>query len=265
MRSLILLLLICSTSVFGAENVGNCLPDPMADISDSKILITDMVFDEKTETIFCFDPEVLKSDKSMLEQFKIMDSVGLFDKNNCLIEKNRNANNEEMINRFIQKNLENNLQVFAVKNPENKRVNLIYTNSEDKKFADSALTSRDKWHIAGFSAGSIAVGALMSEAIYKGQPDKRKHWMVGATISGLTTGATYMVLETAGVGDKLGLSKNTKKALVMLSGPIMGTIVGILKEVYDSKHKKSHTSDINDAAATSLGAGAAIFAVTFAF
>lgn len=175
-----------------------------------EILISDMVFDEKMEMAFCFDPHANQGDLALMEEFKLLESSGLFDKNNCLIEKNKNESNEGTINKFIQKNLDKKLQVYASVNPKNQRVNLIYSNSENKNFIDSALNSKDKWQIAGFSTASIALGALVSEQLYKGEADKRKHWIMGATISGITTGATYFVLETAGVGDKLHFSKEVK-------------------------------------------------------
>lgn len=258
---------LVSNESFCAETLGDCKElnnEHYKELYIDRPQIAEMVFSEKMETSFCFDPSLHSEKKELIEDFKMLDAIGLIDKNNCLIEKNRNEGNEALVSSFIKKNLAGSLNVYATQNPKTKEVNLVYTNSESKRFVDTALSSKDKWQIAGYSATAIALGALVSETAYKGQADKRSHWIMGASISGLTTGATYLVLETAGVGDKLNLSKSTKKKLIMLSGPIMGTIAGILKEAYDSKHRNKHTVDVHDAAATSLGAGGLMFTVTFA-
>lgn len=230
----------------------------------SELPIADVAINDKSETLFCFDTKASANNKELIEDFTMLDDLGLFDKAHCLIEKNRNAENEALVSRFIQKSLEGKIQVYAV-NPYATQSHLLYTNSENEKFVNNAFTSQEKWKMAGISAASIAVGALISEKVYKGQADKRKHWMVGATVSGLTTGTTYLILETAGLGDKLNLSKKTKEKIILFSGPVMGTLVGMLKEVYDTHHKDKHTPDKNDAMATSLGAGISVFAINMAF
>jgi hypothetical protein len=248
------LLALTITQSYGQETPVDCSEDE-----------SELVINEKTETKFCFDPKATQNNKELVEDFEMLNLIGLFDKDHCLIEKNRKPDNEALVTRFLQKNLEGKVQVFAVTHPEMAQVNLLYTNSENAKFIKNALSAQDKWQIAGYSAASIAVGALVSEKVYEGQADKRKHWMVGATLSGLTTGTTYLLLEKTGLGNRLNLSAKAKKNIIMFSGPIMGTVLGIMKEVYDTKHKNKHTPDIHDAAATSLGAGIGIFAIKLAF
>lgn len=226
-----------------------------------------LVGPEVVETKFCVDPKNYKNNKELNEDYKMISVLGYFDEKNCLKETYKNSANEEFITKFIQKNLEQKpINVFAKFSPDQSEMQLLYSTSTDKKMADSALTSKDKWQIAGASAGAIAIGALVSEKVYAGEADKRKHWMVGAAASGLTTGTTYLLLETAGVGDKLGLSKTAKKNIITYSGPVMALLLGIAKEVYDSKHKNKHTVDAHDALATGLGGGLVIpLVVTFTF
>jgi hypothetical protein len=249
MKFLILLLVLTfnSSLLLAQEDVSEC----------SEIIVN--------ETKFCFDPKAKSNTKEMMNDFESLFVLGLLDQENCLIEENKNADNEALVTRFIQKNLEGRVNVIAKTNPRTNQINLLYTNSEDRRFVNTALSSKDKWQIAGYSAAGIAIGALVSEKIYKGQADKRNHWQVGATVSGITTGMTYLLLETAGLGNKLKLSQKSKKNLIMFSGPVMGTVLGILKEAYDSKHRDKHTVDINDAAATSLGAGVGTFAINLIF
>ncbi len=224
-----------------------------------------IVINDTTPKRFCFDIKNSKASKELIEDFKVLDTFGVFDSSGCLLDDKKNSSNEGFIASFIKKNLESEVNIFAKINPTTNEAALIYTNSKDINFVNkSALTKTDKWQIAAFSAGTIVIGALVSEKIYEGQQDKRMHWKVGAVVSGLTTGATYFLVEEMGLGDKLGLSAKQKKGLVMLSGPIVGTIAGILKEVYDRRYPKKHTTDVNDAIATSLGAGGAIFAISLA-
>lgn len=225
-----------------------------------------IVLNEKTESTFCFDPKsVPENDQSLISDFQTLYFEGLVDKENCLIHDPQNEERENLVRNFIKKNLDQKINVIAVRNPESGRVDLLYTNSESKGFVDSTLSTKDKWKIAAVSGSSIAMGALVSESVFRGQKDKRKHWMVGASISGLTTGMTYYLLETKGLGSKLGLSKTAKKNAIIFSGPVMGSVIGILKEIYDTKHRSIHTPDRRDAGATALGAGISSFAINFLF
>lgn len=236
---------------------------PIIDMPDLKNLVGPDIVESK----FCVDPINYKNNKELEEDFKLIKVMGYFDDKNCLKDSYKNSANDQFITKFIQKNLEQKpINVFAKFSPDQSEMQLLYSTSSDKKMADSALTTKDKWQIAGASAGAIAIGALVSEKVYAGEADKRKHWMVGAAASGLTTGTTYLLLETAGVGDKLGLSKTAKKNIITYSGPVMALLLGIAKEVYDSKHKNKHTVDGNDALATGLGGGLVIpLVVKFTF
>lgn len=236
---------------------------PVIDMPELKNLIGPDV----VETKFCVDPKNYAHNKELDEDYKLIRVMGYFDDKNCLKDSYKNSANEAFITTFIQKNLEQKpINVFAKFSPDQTEMQLLYSTSTDQKIADTALTSKDKWQIAGVNAGAIAIGALVSEKVYAGEADKRKHWMVGAAASGLTTGTTYLLLETAGIGDKLGLSKTAKKNIITYSGPVMALLLGIAKEVYDSKHKNKHTVDAHDALATGLGGGLVIpLVVKFTF
>ena len=249
------------------ETTPDCSKAILQSIVDNNFISNDatIIINDKTPKRFCFDIKNSNASKDLIEDFKLLDAFGVFDNSGCLLDEKKNAANEELVAKFIKKNLESEVNVFAKINPSTNEAALIYTNSRDMNYVNkNALTKTDKWQIAAFSAGTIAIGALVSEKIYEGQGDKRMHWKVGAVVSGVTTGATYFLVEEMGLGEKFGLSAKQKKGLIMFSGPIMGTIAGILKEVYDRKYPKKHTTDPNDAIATSLGAGGAIFAITLA-
>lgn len=250
-----------------ADDSINCSVNGMNPIDNiqENFVLNNIEMNDKTETAFCFDTEANKDKKELMEDYEMLNLVGMFDSNHCLVAPDKRGDNAALISKFIQKSLDAKLVIYATTKPDSKQANLIITNSENKKFVSDALTSMDKWKIAGYSTAAITVGALISEKAFKGEADKRKHWMVGATISGVTTGTTYLLLETLGLGDKLKLSREAKKNIIMYSGPIMGTVVGLLKEVYDTRHRDKHTPDIKDAAATSLGAGVSIFAINMVF
>lgn len=216
------------------------------------------LFDTKIKaTEVCFDPQDYKTDKDLIEEFKLISTMGVLDERNCLIEDRLESSNG-MISKFIQKHLERKkVNVVAKVHPVDKDVKVVYTTSVDPHFIDTALTKKDKWQIAGTTVGSIVIGALVSEKIYKGEPDKRLHWKYGAVINGVTTGATYLLIEEAGLGDKLGLSRKARKNVIMYSGPVASLVIGIAKEIfYDRKRRDRHTVDANDAVATALGGGA---------
>lgn len=260
------LTLLSIPKIFAEDSFVDCLSAESEIITSEKdvLPISGLTIDSKSEFVFCYDLKADLNRKELNEEYKFLYSMGVFDHQGCVIDQKRIDSVDQLLTKFIARNVSENVNIYAIVHPASKRANLVYSNSENTNFVNGALSTKDKWKISGFSAGSIVIGALISEKTYAGQDDKRKHWLVGATISGVTTGATYLLLESAGLGDKFGLSKNQKKKLIMLSGPIVGTLAGILKEGLDSRNKKKHTVDINDAAATSLGAGGAMFALTFA-
>lgn len=260
---IVALVLIFSSILRSEDDFINC------NVNESKIVdepnsipLSGLIIDGKSEFLFCYDFNAASKNKELDEEFKLLDVLGFFDQKGCVINIERSESENLLLKKFIAKNISEKVNIYAAVNPVSKQANVIYSNTDNTNFVNNALTTKDKWHIAGFAATTIAVGGLISEKLYAGQADKRKHWTHGAVISGLTTGSTYFLLETAGLGDKLGLSKKQKKLLIMLSGPLMGTLAGIVKEGLDDRDRKHHTVDVNDAIATSLGAGAAMFSIS---
>lgn len=209
-----------------------------------------------TDSKLCFDPKDYKSNKALLEDYKLLDTLGAFDDESCL-KAQRPPELEALITKFIENNLEfKQLSMVASVDPETNKVSVIYTNSTDLRFRENALTNRDKWQIAGGSIGGIVIGAVLSERLYPNEADKRKHWIYGAAISGMTSGITYFVLEETNLLAGLNLSRQARKNLITYSGPIMSLVVGVAKELlYDRRRRDRHTVDGNDAAATALGGG----------
>jgi|GEM_PF-3304514 len=205
----------------------------------------------------CFDPKDYKTNKALLEDYKLLDTLGAFDEDSCL-KAQRPPELESLITKFIEANLEfQKLSMVATVDPETNSVSVIYTNSTDAGFRQNALTTRDTLQIAGGTIGGIVIGAVLSERLYPGEADKRKHWIYGAAITGITSGVTYFVLEKTTLLDGLNLSRQAKKNIITYSGPLMSLIVGVAKELlYDKRRPNNHTVDGNDAAATALGGGA---------
>ncbi len=118
------------------------------------------------ESKMCFDPKNYKSNKALLEDYKLLDAMGAFDDESCL-KAQRPPELEALITKFIEKNLEfQQLSMVASVDPETNNVSVIYTNSSDTRFRENALTTRDKWQIAGGTIGGIVIGAVLSERMY---------------------------------------------------------------------------------------------------
>lgn len=279
MRFYVLTFLLFKVTITNAEDCNS--NQAMLNSALPKIDLSLLAFQTPTETRFCVDAKTYdsknKEQKELLESYKLLDSLNVFDEKSCIKEEAKLGVHSTLIASFIKQNLEVmpiNVVVNQVDNAnKSEELKIHYAVSSLNDFTkksnrelDTKLSAKDKWQLAGVTTSGIVVGALVSEKLYKGQEDKRKHWMVGAVASGVTSGATYFLLEEAGLGDKLGLSKKQKKYAIALSGPIMGTILGIAKEVYDSHYPKKHTVDKHDALATSLGGGLVIpLVVNFAF
>lgn len=147
------------------------------------------------------------------------------------------------------------------------------TNSEDKKFVSNAiassqlkldnpnkLTTKDAVEIGGAAAIGSLVGIVVERQAFKGEKDKLLHSNYGALINIGSVGAAYLAIETAGLGDKLKITKNQKKWAILLTGTVMGLLVGYGKErFYDYDRRDIHTYDPHfkgDMGATWLGGGA---------
>lgn len=167
--------------LLNSEAIARTLPE---------INIPDLFKTEVKESKFCMDVKQYSAkdskQKELIETYKVLDVSGAIDSDGCIKEEARVGNVSGMINDFIKKNIE----VMPVKmliglDEKHNSIRLNFAVQSEKKFESTSLSTKDKWKIAGLSTTGIAAGALMSEAMYKGQEDKRKHWMVGATISGV--------------------------------------------------------------------------------
>jgi hypothetical protein len=95
---------------------------------------------------------------------------------------------------------------------------------------------------------NVIVGHQTAQDRYQGEKDKKLHANYGAAIALSTSGLSYVI------SDQLDLTAEQRRQLVRLSGPIMGTIVGILKEIVYDKSGRGHV-DKHDALATAVGSG----------
>ncbi len=157
------------------------------------------------------------------------------------------------------------------------------TNSIDQNFVDQAISSqlqnKDKLQIAAAAISSSLIGTIVERTAdyYKKkdgtfQHDKILHANIGAIINLGGVAGAYLAIETAGVGDKLELTRTQKKWAILLTGTFLGLLAGYGKErFYDYYHQDSHTYDPHlkgDMGATCLGGGilnAATGAVIFQF
>lgn len=158
------------------------------------------------------------------------------------------------------------------------------TNSEDKDFLKKAfknsmsnskldltidpesLTTKDTIAIGAAAVSSSLIGIAIQRnmAAFKNpdgtlQEDKKGHAIAGAIINLGGVAGSYLIIESAGLGSKLGLTKNQKKWAVLLTGTILGMAIGYGKERFiDYRHQDVHTYDPKlkgDMGATWLGGG----------
>lgn len=90
------------------------------------------------------------------------------------------------------------------------------------------------------TAAGAGIGVLAARQLYPGQSDKVKHVAAGAAVAAVTD----LLQRMNGVEDEKTLFLRDAGASL---------VVGLLKEIYDSRHRKKHTSDPQDALATGMG------------
>jgi hypothetical protein len=245
------------------------------DLPLPKVNIPNINVEVAPNRLFCFDPSAEK-DQSLVDQFSALKKEGVFDENNCLIEEKRNASNVDAIGKLIVDSVKGDLYVYAVPNADNLRLShLVLTNSKDDGFVQKAFTSeasmsvkpisknegrvsltgeviedkdalntKDKVSIAAAAVGGSLIGIIHERSAYKGQHDKLLHSNFGVVANLVGVGAAYYAIEVAGLGKKLGLSKNQKKWGILLAGTLAGIALGYGKErLYDYYHQDIHTYD----------------------
>jgi hypothetical protein len=209
----------------------------------------------------CYDEKEFKNDAIVLSALlKLRESKAL-DSNNCLTDKELTDAEAGLMSDVIVKFLSKPIKLYALadsKTGELKKI--VYTNSMNPNFASNSLNAKDKVELSGITLVSSSLGILVERKMFPGEKDKNIHAFAGAAINVGSNLASYVVIEEMGLGDKLKLNKNQKKAVILLTGSAMGLLVGYAKErLYDYYRQKNHTYDPKlkgDMGATMLGGGA---------
>lgn len=214
-------------------------------------------FDEKV----CYDEKEFRGDSEILKNMKSLRESGVLDKLNCLTDKEPSKEETAMLSDIIVKFVSRPIHLYALADEKNGEVRkIVFTNSKSDDFAGNSLNAKDKIELTGVTLVSSGLGILIERSVFKDQKDKHMHAFAGAAINVGSNLASYVVIEEMGVGDKLKLSKNQKKAAILLTGSVMGLLVGYAKErLYDYYRQKNHTYDPKlkgDMGATWLGGGA---------
>ncbi len=261
----------------------DCLPDLTNALP--QLNIPEVNLHASPNSNFCFDSSSEK-DKSVLSKFEALKNKNVFDESGCVLDKNYDSETSLAITDLIIQTTKGHLNVYAAdaNNPTDKSV-LVMTNSENKSFINKAiatsqfkvenpnkLTAKDAVEIGGAAVIGSLVGVVVERQAFKGEHDKLLHANYGAMVNIGSVGAAYLAIETSGLGDKLKLTKNQKKWAILLTGTVMGLLVGYGKErFYDYNHRDTHTYDPHlkgDMGATWLGGGALNViggAITFQF
>lgn len=253
----------------------DCLPDLAKALPDVKI--PDINLQVNDNSYFCFDVLSVK-DKDIIRKFETLKDRNAFDESNCLVDKKFDSQTSAEITDLILATTREHLKVYAADtaNPSEKSL-LIMTNSENKDFISKAistsqlkvenqnkLTTKDALEIGGAAAIGSLVGIVIQRQTFKNpdgsiQKDKSLHANYGAVINMGSVAGSYLLIETAGLGDKLKLSKNQKKWAILLTGTVVGLLVGYGKERFYDYNRRGHTYDPKmkgDMGATWLGGGA---------
>lgn len=256
-----------------SPTLGNVLPN---------INVPDVGLQVSTNANFCFDPSIEKNPET-IKKFDSLKAKKVFDENNCLIDQKFDETTNSEITDLIVQTIRDHLNVYAISSSyPSEKSPLVMTNSENKTFVNNALnklTTKDALEIGGAAVIGSLIGIVVerNSSSFKNadgrlQHDKLLHANVGALINIGSVGVAYLALETAGLGDKLKLTKNQKKWAILLTGTLMGLLVGYGKErFYDYYHRDIHTYDPKlkgDMGATWLGGGAFNFvggAISFQF
>jgi hypothetical protein len=215
-------------------------------------------------TAMCFDESELDDKPELLAKFLKLKKNEYFDENNCLSEKiPNNEADYKNIGEVIQFTLSRPIKINAItdkRTGEVKKIVLSSIHEKDEEIISNALTTKDKLELAGITLASTAIGRLVEAHAFKSQHDKMLHANYGAIINIGSNLASYVVIEEFKLGDKLNLSRKQKKMAILLTGTVMGALIGYGKErFYDYYRRKTHTYDPNfkgDMGATMLGGGA---------
>lgn len=212
----------------------------------------------------CFDETELDDKPELFAKFLNLKKNEYFTDTNCLSDKIPNNEKEyQELAEIIQYTLARPLKINAIadqKTGEVKKIVFTSVKEKDEEVLSNALTTKDKMELAGITLASSAIGRLIQAEAFKGQHDKMLHANYGAMINIGSNLASYVVIEEFKLGDKLNLTRKQKKIAILLTGTMMGALIGYGKErFYDYYRRKSHTYDPHfkgDMGATMLGGGA---------
>ncbi len=223
----------------------------------------------------CLDREILLTEKAqeMFERVKYFNNLDL---DNCTtLEEDKTGFSLKLYNELLSQNM---VMDVAIAERPNGRYELLVspshktattTENEDHHIENtfSNFKSRENEKYLKSTVvvlGSILIGNLISrKVLYKNQHDKTLHAHGGSL---LAVGTTALAIATAYyIPDKV-MSPKAKNMLIGCSGFIVSTLVGLGKEVLDSRDRKKHTVDAHDFLATSIGGGgglSCVYTVTF--
>ncbi len=229
---------------------------PLTDAEEVS-LANKLQFESPERQVLCLDEDLARHPE-IEHSMRFLSHVGMLDKDNCTNLNDDSTGMKKRLLRLVQKNAQA-YTVEAALRPMG-RYELVYRTSSlavveetrDVRVYGISQDSRDYLKTAGLVLGSVVLGNVLSNQIYAGEADKKKHAVVGGAIA---VGATAASLGLAYIIPDETLSPTWKKLLIGCSGFIASTIAGIGKEVSDARDRTRHTVDRHDAYATSIGGG----------
>jgi hypothetical protein len=264
MRLFIISLLIYSNLIYATDCISSSVDYSLGKKIKLGNLRTDFsLFMEAAETksTFCIDESYYKDNPEFLEKLLHLREIKVFDKFNCIIDENLNDTNTALAYDVLAESFRKPMQVFLLSEElTGTPKKIIITNSNDRKYVTEKMTNMDRAELVGITLLSSTLGILFERSAFPNQHDKLLHSNYGALINIGSNLASYLIIENAGLGDKLKLTKAQRKTIILLTGTVMGFVAGYAKErFYDYYRPKIHTYDPHlkgDLGATMLGGGA---------
>jgi hypothetical protein len=261
-------ILLITNSLFAND----CLPNIEQNLPSINLPNLNLEID--SNSYFCFDQNSIARDQTeILTLYETLNKKGVFDSSHCLIEKKYEYVTSMEITNLIIQTIKSKLNFYTTdKATFSKESLIVMSNTKSESFLKKAFESSEKFTTkdtleiatATLSSSLIGVAIQRTSGVFKNtngslQQDKALHANVGALINIGGVAGAYVLIETAGLGDKLGLSKNKKKWAILLTGTVLGILAGYGKErFYDYYHQDVHTYDPRlkgDMGATLLGGG----------
>lgn len=121
-------------------------------------------------------------------------------------------------------------------------------NSGETKIARVFIENLNPENRSVIRSSAALVALTASQGLYKGEGDKQKHIIAGGIIMGGTSAASKLFYS-----EKMSAAEAHRWS--QITGILANITVAAAKEIYDGRNPNKHTQDINDFAATVLGAG----------